>query len=122
MNSLDHILLEVRAMAWGSQLKTYREKAGKIVHTEKAVLFGSTIENLFHPAPPYIRYNIAGTSSRKIVLDSIATVLRNDVLRAFEIAEDPAAFRAAAEGKSMPCLIGRDVQDYFACFGECTAT
>ncbi len=57
VNSLPgHIELEVRALAWSDGLASYREKAGISLPTNKGFLFATTIENIFHPAPPYIRY------------------------------------------------------------------
>src|SRR2546428_474138 len=52
-----HVHLEVRALAWSTTLADYRQKAGITLPYNEAALFSTTIENIFHPAPPYVRYD-----------------------------------------------------------------
>jgi hypothetical protein len=117
INSLPgHVHLEVRAMAWSTALADYRQKVGIELPINEAVLFAATIENLFRPAPPYVRYDVGDLTTRDAVLTKIATVLRTEVLRAFEVVESPAALREAVDAGTMPCLEEVAVRDYFACF------
>ncbi|MBD3309486.1 hypothetical protein GF348_24115 [candidate division KSB3 bacterium] len=111
-----HIHLEVRALAWSTELAAYREKAGISLPINEAVLFATTIENIFHPAPPYIRYDIGDPNSRADILQKVEVVLLGDVLRAFDLVESPGALRTAVDDGAMPCLSQAAIRDYFDCF------
>jgi hypothetical protein len=110
------VALNVHASAWSNQLADYRQKAGIDLPINEAVLFGTDIENIFHPAPPYVRYDIGDSRTRDEILTNIKAVLQQDVLRAFDIVEDPLAFRAAVSAKLLPCLWDEAIRDYYACF------
>lgn len=119
VNSLvGQIALDVRATAWSEKLAAYRKKAGISLPINGAVLFSIDIENIFHPAPPYVRYDIGDPNTRAHVLEGIQTVLQRDVLRAFAIVEEPGELRAAVKGKLLPCLTEEAIRDYFACFKD----
>lgn len=115
-NALGGVALDVHAEAWSKQLADYRHKAGIDLPINEAVLFGTDIENIFHPAPPYVRYDIGDPRTRDEILTNIKTVLQRDVLRAFDIVEDPLAFRGAVKAKLLPCLWNEAIRDYSACF------
>jgi hypothetical protein len=118
VNSLPgRVHLEVRATAWSIVLADYRQKAGIELPINEAVLFSTTIENLFRPAPPYVRYDIGDAAARAEVLARVAEVLRTEVLRAFDMAESPPALREAVDSGAVHCLGEEGVRDYFACFG-----
>src|SRR5436305_795373 len=73
VNSLPgHVHLEVRASAWSTALADYRGQAGITLPINEAVLFGITIENIFTPAPPYVRYEIGDPLGRDEVMATIA--------------------------------------------------
>ena len=118
INSLPgHVHLEVTALAWSEALADYRRKAGIKLPINEAVLFGTTIENIFHPAPPYVRYDIGDPEPRGEVLSGIKRVLEGDVLRVLQLVEAPNALHDALEADSIPCLTENAIRDYFACFG-----
>jgi hypothetical protein len=120
INSLPgHVHLEVRASAWSTALADYRRKSGIVLPINAAVLFSTTIENVFRPAPPYVRYDVGDPEVRADVLAGIAGILRSEVLRAFDLVESPRALREAIDAGGLPCL-GEEVRDYFACFGTIT--
>jgi hypothetical protein len=117
VNSLQgHVELEVRAMGWSTALGDYRRNAGITLGVNEASLLRSTIENIFHPAPPYIRYDIGDPATRRDVLARITKILRTDVLRAFDLIESPIALREALDAGPIPGLSDEDVRDYFDCF------
>lgn len=116
-----HVHLEVRAIAWSTALAQYRRKVGIELPVNEAVLFGTEIENIFHPAPPYVRYEIGDATTRRNVLDGIVQVLRTDVLRAFELVESPDTLRDALRRESIPSLSQDTIRDYFGCFGSGSA-
>ena len=58
-------------MAWSNALAEHRRQAGKTLPTNEAVLFGTTIGNIFHPAPPYVRYEIGDPQTRGDVMKGI---------------------------------------------------
>jgi hypothetical protein len=119
VNSLPgHVHLEVRASVWSAALADYRRKAGIELATNEAFLFSTTIENIFRPAPPYVRYDIGDPVTRADVLARITRVLRAEVLRAFDLIESPSALRQAVNSGGIPCLEEDDVRDYFACFSK----
>lgn len=119
INSLPgHVHLEVCAMAWSTELAEYRHEAGIELPINEACLFGITIENIFRPAPPYIRYDVGDPETRGEVLAGIANVLRTEVLRVFELVESPSALRQSIEAGELPCFTPDAVRDYFACFGK----
>ena len=118
VNSLPgHVHLEVRAMAWSTALGDYRRRAGIELPINEAVLFSTTVENIFRPAPPYVRYDVGDPDTRAEVIARIAGVLRTEVLRAFDLVESPSELRKATNAGSLPCLIPEEIRDYFACFG-----
>lgn len=98
-------------------LAEYRRKAGITLPINEAVLFETTIENIFHPAPPWVRYEIGDATTRRDILDGIVRVLRNDALRAFDLVESPDALRNVLRAESIPCLSEDAIRDYFGCFG-----
>lgn len=108
-----HVQLEVRAIAWSDALAAYREKNRIVLPVNKAVLFGITIENIFHPAPPYIRYDIGDPATREDTLKAIGEVLLSDVMRAFALVESPAQLREVVKAQAMPCLSEAAIRDYF---------
>jgi hypothetical protein len=112
-----HIHLEVRATAWSTALADYRREAGIVLPINEAVLFDTTIENIFRPAPPFVRYDVGDPVARAEVLARIAGVLRTEVLQAFDLIESPGELRAAFVTGALPCLVPEAVRDYFACFG-----
>jgi hypothetical protein len=117
INSLPgHVHLEVRALAWSEALADYRRNAGIKLPINEAVLFGTTIENIFQPAPPYVRYDIGDPMKREEVLAGIKHVLEGDVLRAFALVESPRALHDAIAAGSILCLTEVAILDYFACF------
>ena len=109
--------LEVRATVWSTRLADYRQEAGISLPINEAVLFSTPIENIFRPAPPYVRYDIGDPATRGDVLARVAGVLRTEVLRAFDLVESPTALREAVDAGAIPCLGEEGVRDYFACFG-----
>jgi hypothetical protein len=118
VNSLPgHVHLEVRATAWSEALADYRRKAGIELPINEAVLFSTTVENIFRPAPPYVRYDVGDPGMRGAVLTHIARVLENEVLRAFDLIESSNALREAVDAGAIPCLEEDGVRDYLACFG-----
>ena len=119
VNSLPGMVhLEVRALAWSSALADYRARVGIELPVNEAFLFDPPIENLFRPAPPYIRYDVGDPAARDAVLAHVAEILRTEVLRAFHLIESPTALREAIDSGMLPCLGETDVRDYFACFGS----
>jgi hypothetical protein len=117
INSLPgHVHLEVRAGAWSTALADYRSQAGITLSINEAVLFATTIENIFKPAPPYVRYDIGDPKRRREVMNTIIRVLKTDVLGAFDLVESPSALRAALDAESIPCLSDENIRDYFKCF------
>jgi hypothetical protein len=84
--------------------------------TERTV--STTIENIFRPAPPYVRYDVGDPERRGNVLAGIVEVLRTEVLRVFELVESPSALRESIDAGTLPCLIPEAIRDYFACFGK----
>lgn len=117
INSLPgHIHLEVRAMAWSTALAEHRLRAGINLPINGAVLFSTTIENIFYPAPPYVRYDVGDSETRSDVLARIAQVLRNEVLCVFELVESPSALRESIDAGVLPCFVPEAIRDYFACF------
>ena len=119
VNSLPgHVHLEVRATAWSTVLADYRRRIGMELPINEAVVFSTTIENIFRPAPPYVRYDVGDLGTRADVLARIAGVLRTEVLRGFEVVESPAALREAVESGAFPCLGEKDIRNYFGCFGS----
>lgn len=119
VNSLaGHVHLEVRATTWSTALAEYRQRAGINLPINEAVLFSIDVENIFRPAPPYVRYDVGDPGTRADVLAGIAEVLRTDVLRAFDLVESPGALRASIDAGRLPCLTAEAIRDYFACFGE----
>jgi len=113
---LGRVQLEVRAIAWSDELAAYRDKSGLSLPINTAVLFGITIENIFHPAPPYIRYDIGDPAIREDTLEAIRKVLLSDVMRAFELVESPTQLRDVVKAQAMPCLSEAAIRDYFDCF------
>ena len=95
-----------------------RQQAGIKLPINEACLFDITIENIFRPAPPYVRYDVGDPETRSEVQAGIAEVLRTDVLRAFELVESPSALRERIEAGQLPCFAPEAVRDYFACFGN----
>jgi hypothetical protein len=81
INSLcGHVHLEVSASAWSTRLADYRHRTGISLPINEAVLFGATIENVFRPAPPYVRYDIGDPQARDGVLKGIMQALECDVM------------------------------------------
>ncbi len=118
VNSLPgHIQLEVRALAKSTALADYRREAGIVLSINDAVLFSTTIENVFRAAPPYIRYDVGDSKTRADVLAHIEEVLRTDILRAFALVESPRDLREVIDAGAVPCLVPEAIRDYFACFG-----
>jgi hypothetical protein len=115
-NMLGGVALDVRASAWSKELAEYRKNAGIELSINEAVLFAIDIENLFRPAPPYIRYDIGDPGTRDEILIKIKDVLQSEVFAAFDIAEDPVAFEAAANAQLLPCLDDDAIRDYPTCF------
>jgi hypothetical protein len=119
VNSLaGHVHLEVRATAWSTALADHRRRRGIELPVNEAVLFSTTIENIFRPAPPYVRYDVGDPGARADVLARIGGALRTEALRAFDLVETPRALRAAIDSGALPCLGEEGVRDYFACFGS----
>lgn len=122
INSLPgHVHLEVRATAWSEALGEYRRSAGIRLPINEAALFDTTIENLFRPAPPYLRYDIGDVDTRDEVIAGITRVIRTEVVRVFELVENPDLLRRTLDSEPIPCLVPEAVRDYFACFGTDTA-
>jgi hypothetical protein len=118
VNSLPgHVHLEVRATAWSTALADYRRSAGIELPINEAVLFSTTVENIFRPAPPYVRYDVGDPGIRADVLARIADIMRTEVLRVFALVESPDELREAVDAGALPCLVPEAVRDYFACFG-----
>ncbi len=111
-----HIHLEVRATAWSEELALYRKQAGIKLPVNEAVLFSTTLENIFRPAPPYVRYDIGDEETRDATLARIAVVLRTEALRAFELVESPLHLKKAVEAGEMPGIDEEGVRDCFAWF------
>jgi hypothetical protein len=119
VNSLiGHVHLEVRAMAWSTTLAKYRQQAGIKLPINEACLFSITIENIFRPAPPYVRYDVGDPETRGQVLVGITEVLRSEVLEVFDLVESPIALRKSIDAGQLPCLAPEAVRDYFACFSK----
>ncbi len=119
VNSLPgHVHLEVTTMAWSTALAEYRQLAGIKLPINGAALFSTTIENIFQPAPPYVRYDVGDPGTRSEVLAGIANVLRTEVLRVFELVESPSELRERIDAGTIPCLVPEAIRDYFACFGK----
>ena len=118
-NSLPgHVHLEVRATAWSPALAEYRQNAGIQLPINEACLFSITIENIFRPAPPYVRYDVGDPATRGDVQAAIADILRTDVLRAFELVESPSALHESIKAGQLPCFDPEAIRDYFACFSR----
>jgi hypothetical protein len=123
INSLPgHVHLEVWAMAWSTALAEYRRQAGIELPTNEACLFAIDIENIFRPAPPYVRYDVGDPETRGEILVRIAEVLRTEVLRTevlrvFELVESPSALRESIQARELPCFSPEAVRDYFTYFG-----
>src|SRR5262245_35875553 len=113
-----HVHLEVRATAWSTALAEYRQQAGIELPINGAALFSTTIENIFRPAPPYVRYDVGDPGMRNDVLAGIAMVLRTEVLRMFELVESPSELRDCIDAGTLHCLDPEAIRDYFACFGQ----
>lgn len=119
VNSLPgNVHLEVRAMAWSMALAEYRQQVGINLPINEACLFSITIENIFRPAPPYVRYDVGDPETRGEVQAGIAEVLRTDVLRVFRLVESPSELREFIEAGQIPCFSPDSVRDYLACFGK----
>ncbi len=117
INSLPgHVHLEVRAMASSPRLADYRRAAGIELPFNAAFLFDTTAENVFRPAPPYIRYDVGDPHTRGAVLAGIASILCTEVLRAFDLIESPSALQEMVNAGGIPGLDAEGVRDYFACF------
>jgi hypothetical protein len=111
-----NVHLEIKAMARSDQLERYRQAAGITLGTNESYLFETTIENIFHPAPPYIRYNLGDPQTRDQVMAGIKQILTGDVLRAFDLMESPSAWQKAIEANLLPCLSEEAIRDYLGCF------
>jgi hypothetical protein len=111
-----NVHLNITAMACSQALADYRQAAGISLSTNESFLFYTPIENIFQPAPPYIRYDIGDPQLRPTIINHINQVLRQDVLRFFELIESPEALRSALKSESIPSLSQDAIRDYFAYF------
>jgi hypothetical protein len=111
-----NIHLNITAMACSQALADYRHAAGISLATNESFLFFTPIENIFLPAPPYIRYDIGDPELRADVIETIDRVLQQDVLRFFDLIESPPALKSALGTESIPGLSEEAIRDYFACF------
>lgn len=115
INSLDgHIHLEIRATAWSEEFGEFRRSNGIDLPINEACLFGTTIENIFIEAPPYIRYDIGYENERAGIVQSIENVLNEKVLKAFDLIESPEALESFLQSNKIPALEAFNArEDYF---------
>jgi hypothetical protein len=111
-----NIHLEIKAMARSDKLGQYRQTRGITLATNENYLFDTIIENIFRPAPPYIRYDIGDPSTRQAVIQGIQQVLAVDVINAFDTMESPLSFAAAVKSQLFHCLSEAAIRDYLGCF------
>jgi hypothetical protein len=111
-----NVHLEIKAMARSDQLESYRQAAGITLGTNESYLFETTIENIFHPAPPYIRYNLGDPQTHDQVMAGIKQILTGDVMLAFDLMESPSAWQKAIEANLLPGLSEEAIRDYLGCF------
>lgn len=79
-------------------------------------LFDIDIENIYKPAPPYIRYDIGDARTREGIVAGIIETMETQVLPFFELLEDSNKLHAALDAGPIPGLDEWAVRDYFACF------
>ena len=115
INSLEgHIHLEVRAMACSDEFGDYRRSKGIDLPINENCIFGSTIENLFIQAPPYIRYDVGDEKERSSVIHNIKKVFKEKVLMAFDLIESPQELEKFLQHNQFPVLDSfNTISDYF---------
>ncbi len=98
------VMFEVRALASSEKLAEYRSANGIKLPINNAYLFGTTIENIYKPAPPYIRYNIGEEVTREKILLKIENILIEEVINFFSMIETPEKLVSAYKKAPIPCL------------------
>ena len=115
INSIEgHIHLEIRATALSEDFGEFRRSKGIELPINEACLFGTTIENLLVEAPPYIRYDIGNEHERPRIIQSIHSVLSDEVLKVFDLIESPEALESFLQSNKLPALYEFNAkEDYF---------
>ncbi|WP_370979744.1 hypothetical protein [Agaribacterium sp. ZY112] len=110
---LGYIHLEVRAMAWSEEFGDFRRSLGVNLPINENCLFGKPIENLFIPAPPYIKYDIGDDQQRELILSNIERILEEQVLLMFDLVESPSDLYEYLEENQIPCIEEYDSLDHY---------
>jgi hypothetical protein len=111
-----NVHLEIKALAWSQTLANYRSEHGLNEVVNDGYFVGTTIENLFVAAPPYIRYNVGDPNTRAAVKEHISQVLQSEVLRFFTLIDSPDQLKESLSKQPIPSLSETAIQQYFACF------
>jgi hypothetical protein len=104
--------LSINALARSDELAAHRRTIGWRVENAEPYLFDVPIENIWRPAPPFIRYEVGASLDRGEVLAHIKQVLLSEVLPFFELIEQPAALQETLAKKDIPALSDEAVQHY----------
>ncbi|MEM7331861.1 MAG: hypothetical protein AAF490_07205 [Chloroflexota bacterium] len=114
-NSVPGIVqLDIRALAYSEAFGAFRRASGISLPVNDSYLFATQIENIFKPAPPYIRYDIGNAATWQAILEHVEQILVTQVFQAFELIESPERLASFLESKPMPCLDAHNArEDYF---------
>lgn len=110
-----HIHFEVRAYT-SSQIMAEWQEAHGAPFGKNGVIGSGSVENLFTPGPPYIRYDIGDPETRAKVIQRVISAVRTHALRFFDIACDPQQLCDALENGSIPAFNNpAHIIEYFLC-------
>jgi hypothetical protein len=105
--------LSITALARSDDLAAYRRTIGWRTEYSEPYLFDVPIENIWRPAPPYIRYDIGESVNREDVLKQVKRILAEEVVPFFDLLEQPSALQQTLAKQNIPGLTEEAAQHYF---------
>ncbi len=106
--------LSISALARSDDLAAYRRTIGWRTEAAEPYLFDITIENIWRPAPPYLRYNVGDPADRANVLKHVKHIINSEVLPFFDLIEQPSKVRQTLAKQPIPGLSEDATQHYLA--------